>query len=79
VRAGEIGPRAAARRGLACIVLLGPGFDFAENIAATLIMASLPARPLAWRIAASVATPLKWAFVIVGIGGAVILPAAATP
>ena len=58
---------------------LGPGFDFAENIAATLIMASLPARPLAWRIAASVATPLKWAFVIVGIGGAVILPAAATP
>jgi hypothetical protein len=73
----RLGPRAAARRDLALFVLLGPGFDYAENIAATMIMATSPARPLGWGIAASAATPLKWAFVIVGIGGAVLLPVAA--
>ena len=31
----RLGPRVATLRGLARIVLLGPGFDFAENIAAT--------------------------------------------
>lgn len=67
----------AARPRLALVALLGPAFDFAENIAATVIMASVPARPLGWGIAASLATPLKWLFVVLGIGGAVALPIAA--
>ncbi len=70
------GPRMAARR-LAPVALLGPAFDFAESIAATVIMASVPARPLGWGIAASIATPVKWLFVVVGIGGAVARPVAA--
>ncbi len=73
-------PRAglyAARPRLALAALLGPAFDFAENAAATVVMASVPARPLGWGIALSIATPLKWLFVVVGIGGAVALPVVA--
>jgi hypothetical protein len=66
----------AAPPRLALLALLGPALDFAENIAATVIMASVPARPLGWGIAASAATPLKWLFVVLGIGGAVALPIA---
>jgi len=73
----RLGPRMAARPGLALVALLGAAFDFAENIAATVIMASVPARPLGWGIAASIATPVKWLFVVVGIGGAIALPVAA--
>ncbi len=73
----RLGPRLSARPRLALIALLGPAFDFAENIAATVIMASVPARPLGWGIAASIATPLKWLFVVVAIGGAIALPVAA--
>jgi hypothetical protein len=73
----RLGPWLAARPRLALVALLGPAFDFAENIAATVIMASVPARPLGWGITASIATPLKWLFVVVGIGGAVALPIAA--
>jgi hypothetical protein len=73
----RLGPWLSARPGLALVALLGPAFDFAENIAATMIMASVPARPLGWGIAASIATPVKWLFVVVGIGGAVVLPIAA--
>jgi hypothetical protein len=40
-------------------------------------MASGPARPIGWGVAASIATPLKWVFVVLGIGGAVALPIAA--
>jgi hypothetical protein len=70
----RLGPGAASRWRLALFALLGPGLDFAENIAATVIMASVPAQPLGWGIAASAATPLKWLFVSLGMGGAVILP-----
>lgn len=73
----RLGPWASARPRIALLALLGPAFDFAENIAATVIMASVPARPLGWGIAASAATPLKWLFVVLGIGGAVALPVAA--
>jgi hypothetical protein len=73
----RLGFRFSARPRLAMIALLGPAFDFAENIAATVIMAAVPARPIGWGIAASIATPLKWLFVVVGIGGAVALPIAA--
>ncbi len=73
----RLGPWLQARPRLALVALLGPAFDFAENIAATVIMASVPARPLGWGIAASIATPVKWLFVVVGIGGAVALPIAA--
>jgi hypothetical protein len=70
----RLGPRLSARPRLALVALLGPAFDFVENIAATVLMASVPARPLGWGIAASIATPLKWVFVVLGIGGAVALP-----
>jgi hypothetical protein len=73
----RLGPWLAAHPRLALIALLGPVFDFSENIAATVIMASVPARPLGWGIAASIATPVKWLFVVLGIGGAVVLPIAA--
>ena len=73
----RLGDGAAARRQLAFLVLLAPGFDYLENVAATVIMASVPAQPLGWGVAASFATPLKWAFVIIGIAGAVVLPIAA--
>ncbi len=74
----RLGPRLSAPRPrLALAALLGPAFDFAENAAATVVMASVPARPLGWGIALSIATPLKWLFVVVGIGGAVALPVAA--
>jgi hypothetical protein len=73
----RLGPSLSARPRLALVALLGLAFDFAENIAATVIMASVPARPLGWAIAASIATPLKWVFVVVGIGGAAALPIAA--
>jgi hypothetical protein len=73
----RLGSRAAELRGLAFVALLGPVLDFVENIAATVIMASVPARPPGWGIAASLATPLKWVFVVVGLGGAVALPVAA--
>lgn len=73
----RLGPRAAASRRLPLVALLGPAFDLAENVAATVLMASVPARPLGWGIASSLATPLKWLFVVVGLGGAVALPVAA--
>lgn len=74
----RLGERAAAqRRRLVLVAALGPFFDFTENIAATVLMASVPDRPLGWAIAASIATPLKWVFVAIGIGGAVALPVAA--
>ena len=73
----RLGPWLSARPRLALVALLGPAFDFAENNAATVIMASVPVRPLGWGIAASIATPVKWLFVVVGIGGAVALPIAA--
>jgi len=73
----RLGPGAAAHRRLALVALAGPVFDLTENVAATVIMASVPFRPLAWGIAASLATPTKWIFVVIGIGGAVGLPLAA--
>ncbi len=67
--------RARRRRcALLAIPLLGPAFDYAENIAATMLMASVPGRPLGWAVAASAATPLKWLFVFAGLGGALALP-----
>jgi hypothetical protein len=62
------------RRALLVIPALGPVFDYAENIAATMLMASVPGRPLGWAVAASVATPLKWLFVFAGLGGSLVLP-----
>jgi hypothetical protein len=73
----RLGTGAADRWKLSFLVLLGPALDFVENIAATVIMASVPAEPLGWGIAASAATPLKWLFVSVGMAGAVLLPVAA--
>jgi hypothetical protein len=73
----RLSPRAAASRRLPLVALLGPVLDFGENVAATVLMASVPARPLGWGIAASLATPLKWLFVVIGLGGAVALPVAA--
>jgi hypothetical protein len=48
----RLGPRLSARPCLALVAVLGPAFDFTENIAATVIMASVPARPLGWGRAA---------------------------
>jgi hypothetical protein len=73
----RLGAGPADRWRLSFLALLGPALDFVENIAATVIMASVPAQPLGWGIAASAATPLKWLFVSVGMAGAVILPVAA--
>lgn len=73
----RLGPACAARRPLALFALLGTLFDLAENTAATVIMASVPSRPLGWGIAASLATPAKWICVVIAMGGAVILPLAA--
>lgn len=73
---GSPGPRLAGL-GLLWIPLLGPVLDFAENISVTVLMASVPARPLGWAVAASAATLSKWLFVLAGTGGALVLPAAA--
>ncbi len=65
---------AAPHRVLLWIPVLGPVFDYLENAAATVLMASAPARPLVWGLVASAATPLKWLFVLAGIGGALVMP-----
>lgn len=58
----------------AWIALLGPAFDYAENIAATLLLSSVqpPAQGIA--VVASIASALKWVFVSVGMVGALFLP-----
>lgn len=67
---------AEARHCVLAVPALGPVFDYAENIAATMLLASLPGHPLGWAVAASVSTLLKWLFVVAGIGGALLLPTA---
>lgn len=64
-------------RRLSLLPLLAPAFDYVENVAATVVVASYPAVPAGWAVAASVGTALKWAFVGLGLAGALILPAAA--
>lgn len=58
----------------AAITLLGPCFDYAENIAVTVLMAAPPGDAEFVAVAASSATLLKWIFVVPGIAGAMILP-----
>ncbi len=68
LRRAAASPGAFARvlRGL---VLAGPLLDYAENVAATVLVASVPARPIGWALAASVLTPAKWiAISAAGVG-----------
>ena len=67
-RLGEGDGFAAAFR---ILVLLGPVLDYGENIAATVLVASVPARPLGWAWAASVLTPAKW--IAIAAAGAGVL------
>lgn len=56
---------------LRALVLAGPLLDYGENIAATVLVASVPARPLGWALAASALTPAKW--IAIAAAGAGIL------
>lgn len=56
-------------RRLAYLALLGPAFDYGENIAVTGLMAVPAESAFGWALAASIATPLKWIFVALGLGG----------
>lgn len=56
---------------LRALVLAGPVLDFGENIAATVLVASVPSEPFGWALAASVLTPAKW--MTIGAAGAGIL------
>lgn len=61
----------AYARALRFLVLAGPALDYGENIAATVLVASVPARPLGWALAASALTPAKW--IAISAAGAGIL------
>lgn len=62
------------KRGLAAgLTMLGPAFDFMENISATVLLAAWPGKPWLAAWTASIGTALKWVFVISGIGGALVL------
>ncbi len=67
-RLGAVGGFAAWFRAL---LLSGPLLDYGENIAATVLVASVPTRPLGWAWAASALTPAKW--ISIGAAGAGIL------
>jgi hypothetical protein len=56
---------------LRALVLAGPALDYGENIAATVLVASVPARPFGWALAASMLTPAKW--IAIAAAGASIL------
>ena len=49
------------------LVLAGPALDYAENIAATVLTASVPGRPWGWAVAASVFTPAKWTAITLSV------------
>jgi len=51
-------------------------FDFVENTAVTVLMLAYPAAPQVAAFVASAGTVIKWAFVLVGMSGAVGLPLA---
>lgn len=70
LRRAESSPGAFALA-LRALVLAGPLLDYGENIAATVLVASVPARPLGWALAASVLTPAKW--IAISAAGAGIL------
>lgn len=63
---------------LAFLTLLGPGFDYLENIAATLLLASPQPAPFGYALVAALASAAKWIFVAAGMAGAIILPVAAS-
>lgn len=58
-------------RAVRMTVLAGPALDYAENIAATVLVASVPGRPLGWAVAASVFTLAKWT--VIALTGAAVL------
>ncbi len=70
---GRVAPGFCGRDLVAGLTLLGPAFDFVENISATVLLASWPGRPRLAALTASIGTSLKWIFVIIGIGGAFVL------
>lgn len=70
LRRAESSPGAFALA-LRTLVLAGPLLDYGENIAATVLVASVPSRPFGWALAASVLTPAKW--IAIAAAGAGIL------
>ncbi len=69
----RVAPRFRWRGIASTIPLLGPAFDFMENICVTVLLASWPGRPRIAALGAAVGTAGKWMFVAAGFSGAVVL------